>query len=785
MKKTLTLVALAIMALSASAQNADSVKVEHLQDVVVMGVKANKNAPFAVTNVNSKQLSDFAKTGQELPFLFAKTPGVLAWTENGLGIGPSYMSIRGASNSRINVSIDGVSLNSPEDQQVFWANMNSYAAILGGAQIQRGVGSSTNGDGAFGGTLMLYTKTPNERPSAEVNFSYGSYNTWNAGLNFSTGMLWNHLVFDGAYHETNTDGYLHGTSGRSGSYYGGLTWYSLDRNLTVRYKNIGNFEKMGQGWNGVIAGDYDGNVLWDDNGVPAVAGFDYKQLHEAGYGQWNSLAENIEYDYAGNLVATPYAMKNGGVWNKATDNFWQNHNLLSFAIQDGEHLSASATLRYTRGYGYYSDFKYNSKLSKFGFANYTLADNSTLKKTDFVRKKGLDQNTYGLNWNINYKNDKWNVLGGMAVQVFDCNHFGYLTYIKNDEFDAVVRANGDYKYYDSDATKTDGSAYVKATYDFSPAFNAFADLQYRKVWYVTDGINDRFVSDGNGGYVNHVLDINKEYDFFNPKAGLSYHKNNHEAYASVALSHREPQRDNFTDNGSYPAPKSEQLLDYELGYTYASPRFHVGANLYYMDYKNQFVMTGALSDIGEPLTTNIDKSYRMGVELTAGVKITSWLDTEANVALSQNKVKDFTELVDGYDADWNEKTYENHYDNTTLAYSPSIVANWFLTGHYKGFNATWHTGYVGKQYLDNSESDARSIAAYCVSNFSANYTFNIGKAVKQIVLGANVNNIFNTKYAANGFVWYQYYNTAGERLSHNSYMPSAGTTVMGNVTVKF
>ena len=240
-------------AISQQPETPDSLRMEELQEVVVKGVWASKDAPFAVANIKKQELQQFSATGKELPFLFAQTPGILSWSENGVGTGTTYMRIRGAAGSRINVTLDGVPLNSPEDQTVFWANMNSYASLLGGVQIQRGVGTSTNGDGAFGGTIALSTRQPSLKPSAEVNVSYGSYNTFHLGGQFSTGLLWDHLVFDGAYHETNTDGFIHGTSGRSGSYYGGLSYVSDD--FVIRYKNIGNFEKTGQAWNGVTAGN--------------------------------------------------------------------------------------------------------------------------------------------------------------------------------------------------------------------------------------------------------------------------------------------------------------------------------------------------------------------------------------------------------------------------------------------------------------------------------------------------------------------------------------------------
>ena len=291
-KKILFLTAVAVQAsLTASAQNRgvlyDSTQVEQLQEVVVKGVRAQKNAPYAVSNIKKKALGEFAKTGRELPFLFSQTPGVLAWSENGLGTGTTYMRIRGAADSRINVTLDGVPLNSPEDQCVFWANMNSYGSLLGSVQIQRGVGTSTNGDGAFGGTVALTSATPSQQLGGEVSVSYGSYNTLNFGGKFSTGLLGYHWIVDGAYHQTTTDGYLHGTKGRSGSYYGGVTFIGFDRFL-VRYKNIGNFERTGQAWNGVTAGTDDLSIM-DGTYGSATGIHTYKDMYDKGLGRYNSL----------------------------------------------------------------------------------------------------------------------------------------------------------------------------------------------------------------------------------------------------------------------------------------------------------------------------------------------------------------------------------------------------------------------------------------------------------------------------------------------------------------
>ena len=816
-------IAALFFAVSVNAQNNDvlndTTRIETLNEVVVSGVRVQKNAPFAVTNIQKVELNDFSKTGQELPFLFAKTPGIIAWSENGVGTGTSYMRIRGAGDSRINVTLDGVSLNSPEDQCVFWANMNSYGSLLSSVQIQRGVGTSTNGDGAFGGTIALSSATPSLIPSCEITGSYGTFNTLNFGAKASTGLLWNHLIIDGAYHETHTNGFVHGTKGRSGSYYGGITY--INKNFQLRYKNIGNFEKTGQAWNGVTAGDNDLSLMDGTHGMHTGIKT-YEDMYRVGLGQYNSLYEHLVYDEDGNFmkdengnyITERYQLNDGSYWDRTTDNFWQNHNILSAAWDINEDWKTSATLHYTYGYGYYEEFRPNNKLSKFGLT-YTYPDGSIVKRTDFVRKKGLTQHTFGMIWNANYKNERWDVIGGIALQNFIGNHFGYISYIANEDVAAKYLYNGDYKYYDSDANKLDGSAFVKAAFNISEQWTVFGDLQFRYVTYKTTGINDKFYEE-NSQYYNQSLNIFETYPFFNPKGGISWDLNDHHAYASVAMSHREPERNNFTDNGSYPFPKPEQLLDYELGYNFNGKIWQAGANLYYMDYNNQFVQTGEKSDIGENLTTNIKKSYRMGIELQAGVNATNWLTLEANAALSLNKIKDFDEMVE----DWDDvKDYylndegeidkellqyaiDNyhidgdfdgmrliHYDNSTLAFSPSAILNGFVTFHHKGFEATWHTNYVSRMYLDNTENLDRSLPAFSTSNVSLSYTLKPKKAVKEAVFKVNFNNIFNKCYAASGWVYSAICDSYGHpndnRYYQIGFIPMAGFTVMGNLTLRF
>ena len=772
---------------------------QQIEEVVVQGVRVQKNAPFAVANIKKAELREFAQSGQELPFLLSKTPGVMAWGDNGVGTGTSFLRIRGAGDSRINVTIDGVPLNSPEDQQVFWANMNGYAHMLGSLQVQRGVGTSTNGDGAFGGTLSLGLKAPSEKATAEMTGSIGSYNTYHYGASFSTGLLWGRLIFDGMYHETITDGFIHGTDGRSGSYLGRLT-YKANR-FVLSYKNFGNFEKTGQAWNGVTAGNDDKSIM-DGTYGKHTGIHTYKDLYDAGLGQYNSLVDRLVFNSDGTFHTEPYTMSDGSIWRKTTDNFWQNHNILSLVWDMGEHWKTTASLHYTHGYGYYRELKPDTKPKKFGLSNVDL-DGNEVEKTDFVRRKGMKQDCYGLVWNTSYTDRRWNVIGGIAAQQFKSPHFGYVTYIAHPGLSKMVLAGGDYQYYDSDARKNDASVFVKASFNITRGLQVFADVQYRHVDYKTTGINDKFYEDG-GRWVNQPLNVDEHYNFLNPKAGLSYVQGPHRGYASVAVSHREPQRDNFTDNGNYPFPKAEKLVDYEAGYNFSGRTLRAGVNLYYMDYRDQFVQTGQKSDIGEKLTTNVHKSYRAGMELTAGWDATPWLTLEGNAALSLNKIRDFDEFVEDWD-DWKDnpdaakyhcdgngdELRQFHYDNSTLAFSPSCILNGFVTFHHKGFSATWHTNFVSRQYLDNTKNNDRSLPSYSVSNLKFGYVAKVTKAcgIKEVELGLSFNNILGRRYASYGWVYSaiaeSYGHTNDNRYYQIGFTPSAGLTAMGSLTLRF
>ena len=830
MKKVffLSLTLLVSLISKADAENlvsdADSLRLEQLNEVVISGVRAHENEPFATTEIGRQELDDYSKSGRELPFLFSRTPGVISWSENGTGIGTTYMRIRGAADSRINVTLDGVALNSPEDQCVFWANMNSYASILGSAQIQRGLGTSSVGDGAFGGSVALTSKLPNPEKSAEITASYGSFNTLRLGGSFSTGTILNSIIIDGAYHMTQTDGFMHGTKGKAGSYYAGLLWTPND-NMMIRYRNIGNFEETGQAWNGATAGNDDSSLMdgmyLGDTGIK-----EYKDMYNAGLGQYNSLYEYLDYDDEnwcfvqdadGKYVTHRYQMKDGSFWDRTTDNFWQDHNILSLAWNVSDAFSTSLTAHYTYGYGYYEEFRYKNKVSKYGLANGLNADwdpvwsdgTNTVKKTDFVRKKGLEQHTYGAIWNNVYSIGRLDLRSGVSFQQFKGNHFGHLTYVKDENLANAILTNGKYTYYDSDATKNDLSAYIKAGYDIIESLHAFADLQFRHVGYRTDCYNDKYTVGNDGKSQPHYLDIDKKYNFLNAKAGLTWNKNGHRLHALVATAGREPERNNFTDNGTYPAPNPERMIDYEAGYSFTGSIWNAGFNLYYMDYKDQFVQTGAVSDIGEALTTNIKSSYRTGIELTGAVQPLKWLSLEGNAALSENCLNDFDEVIE----DWRDKyaaddpnieQYKQDYHidgngdklrtiphkgKTALAFSPSVILNGFVNLSFGNFKTTWHTGYVSRQYLDNSQNNDRSLPAYSLSDLSFSYTIPMKKAFSSFVIGADLNNVLNARVATSGWVYSAVDEKDGftpdNRYYQIGFIPAAPFSALVHLTLKF
>lgn len=717
--------------LSATAQVAvDSMSVYELNEVVVSSVQARKETPVAFRNVSAAELKA-NNTGQSLPYLFMQTPSVVVTSDGGNGIGYASMRVRGTDANRINFTVDGVPVNDSESHGVFWVNMPDFASSVENVQIQRGAGTSTNGAAAFGATVLMQTQRPSLKPYLEVVSSAGSYGTFTNTFRGGTGLLWDHFVFDARYSNVQTDGYIERAKADMNSYYGSAAYYN--GGTMIKFQTFGSGEVTYQAWNGVDSAMLKTNRRYNSCGK-------YKENGETKF------------------------------YDNQTDNYWQHHYHLLATQRIGERLNLNVTLHYTDGKGYYEDYKAGAKYAAYKLPNYIDANGKTQKKTDIVRRKWLRNDFYGGLFRLNYAYERLNATFGASVNNYVGDHFGRVMWVKT----AQSLPKPDYEYYRNRGEKLDYNAYVKATYRFLPAFSAYVDLQYRGIDYRINGSDDKA-----GDHVH----VDKTFSFFNPKAGLSFERNGHQAYASFAVAHREPNRDNFTENGPSAQPTYETLFDYEAGYRYMKDGFHAGLNLYYMDYDNQLILTGKISEIGEQLTSNIKDSYRMGAELSGGVQITDYLDWGGHLTLSSNKIRNFTEFVDTYDAGWKPLPQTSSELGTTdIAFSPNLTCGSTFGFHWRGFSATFMSSYVGRQYLDNTSSRMRSLDPYFVNDLRLGYVFR-PRFMKEIGLDLNIRNLFNEEYETNG--WTYSYILDGKRMNDAGYFAQAGTNFMARVTLKF
>ena len=714
----------------AGAQEVDSTKVYQLNEVVVSAIQVRKDTPVAFSNLSAEQLGS-NNTGQSMPYLFAGSPSLILTSDGGNGVGYATMRIRGTDAGRINFTVDGVPLNEAESQQVFWVNMADFASSVDQVQIQRGVGTSTNGSAAFGATVSMQSQKPAIKPYAEVASSAGSFATWLTTVKGGTGLLWNHFIFDARYSNVQTNGYIDRARVDMDSYYASAAYYN--RNAVLKFQTFGSGAVSYQAWNGVDA---------------------------------SMLQTNRKYNSCGAYVEdgmTKY-------YDNQTDNYWQHHYHLLGTHKLNDRLDVNLTLHYTDGKGYYEDYKARAKYAAYKLPVFIDGEGNAQSRTDLVRRKWMRNDFYGGIFRLKYENDRLQTIVGSSVNNYTGDHFGRVMWVKT----ALNLPNPDYEYYRNRGEKLDYNVYVKSSFRFLESFNAYVDLQYRGIDYRIDGSDDK---------AGDNLHVDRRFSFFNPKAGLSYARNGHNAYLSFAVAHREPNRKNFTENGPSAQPTHESLRNWEAGYSYSNSGFHAGVNLYYMNYRDQLILNGKISEIGEPLTTNIKDSYRTGVELSLAAQIFSWLRWEGNATLSKNKIRNYTEYVDTYDADWNELPQTaNELGTTDIAFSPNTIVNSLFDFKLKNAFATFSSTYVSRQYLDNTSDRLRSLDPYFVNNLQVGYTF-YPSFIKELTVDVSVNNLFNEQYETNGWVWS--YLLAGERRQDCGYFTQAGTHVMGRVTLRF
>ena len=725
-----------------SAALAASVVAHAQSDTILLSRQLDEvtiNAPVAqVTNnhtaLTNEQLNQ-SNTGQNLPFLLSATPALVATSDDGLGIGYTYFRIRGTDHTRINMTLNDVPLNDSESQTVFWVNMTDMASSMSSLNVQRGVGTSTNGSASFGASINMSTsakptqpaegaqpaQSAHDRSSATISFNGGMYNTFREMINAHI-VLPNRWQANARFSKVNSDGFLYRTASDLYSYYGDLGWYGNKTEVVGRF--FGGSEKTGMGWDGV---DY--NTAYGINGAD-------RRYNPAG--EYTTTA-------ADGSDSTAY-------YPNQTDNYAQQHAQLSINHRFTPQWSLSATAHYTHGAGYYEQYK-RKKLSYWGLPlNSQLSPDS---KAYGMYRKQLDNHFFGAVLAAKYISEPVDLQFGGAANYYLGDHFGTLHYLEDS---LIIPVN--YEYYRNNARKTDANIYAKANWRIinraQEKLSLYADLQYRYVRYERNGMNDEDMTD---------LPLQVDFHFFNPKAGLTYQNRGHLLSASFAIANREPSRNNYKENVLYDAstgeysglPHAERLYDYELGYTYSHPRFAVGANLYFMDYDNQLVLTGEYNDVGAYKTKNVKDSYRMGAEITAGVKITKWLRWDANLVASRNKILNYHQYIDLYDDqdNWNWVGQDSVVGTTTIAFSPTLTASSLFTFDVAGFTATVQTNVVSKQYLDNTQDENAMLRAYSTTNLNLQYQLPMQQWCKKdnapdIRLLCQINNIFNAKYANNG-----------------------------------
>lgn len=720
------------------AAGADSAAIE-LRQLEVVGNRATANTPVAYTDVTGAEL-ERANDGRDLPYLIEFTPSVITSSDAGMGMGYTSLRVRGTDGSRINITTNGVPMNNPESHNVYWVNTPDLASSLRLVQIQRGAGTSTNGAGAFGASINMLTDAPSTEHYAELSGAYGMYNTNRESLRVGSGIIGGHWSFDARISHMGSDGYIDRASSKLWSYFGQAAY--IGDGTLVRLIAFGGKEVTYMAW------DYASREDMEKYGR-----------------RYNPCGEYTDAD------------GNRAYYKDQNDNYIQHHFQLHLSQRLGEGLNLSAALHYTDDDGYYNQYKTRRTLVEYGLHPFIDADGNEVEKSDLIRLKknrnGFGGGLFKLTWN----HRALDLIVGGAANYFRGHHYGQIAWVRN----YVGALDPLQEYYSNMGRKFDANVYARGDYSISRHFSAYADLQYRFIRYTIDGVSDNYDWNTEAG---QQLRIHRRWNFFNPKVGVNYTAGNHRAFASWSVAHKEPVRDNFTDGDDNHRPEAERLFDYELAYNYNSRLFSVGVNLYYMDYKDQLVATGQLSDTGNPLTVNTPRSYRMGIELQGALRPLTWFDWQINATLSRNRIKNFTEYI--YEDEWtNPITFER--GDTPIAFSPGFILHNAFNFHVAGFEGTLASRYVGKQYMNNARSEECTLDSYFVSDLHLAYTWRNLAGMKALRLGFSIYNIFNEKYFNNGYCGAGYYMEDGKPViyRYSGYAAQAPTHVMGTVTMTF
>jgi len=696
----------------------DTTKVNQLDEVLVSAVRVTAKTPVSFSNLNKKEIK-YRNLGQDIPVLMNYLPSVVTTSDAGNGAGYTGIRVRGSDATRVNVTINGIPYNDSESHGTFWVNMPDFASSVESLQLQRGVGTSTNGAGAFGASLNMLTDSYSDGASGEISSSFGSFNTLKNTVKFSTGLMNNHFEIAGRLSALQSDGYIDRANSDLKSYF--LQGTYIGKTTLIKALVFGGTEKTYQAWYGIDAATLESDRTFNPAGM---------FIDEFGKARF---------------------------YDNQTDNYQQDHYQLHWNEKIAANWSTNLAFHYTKGKGYYEEYKEDQDFADYGFAS--ILDAPTVNTTDLVRQRWLDNDFYGTTFSAQYKTEKLDLILGGGWNKYEGDHFGKVIWARF----ASQSELGDH-YYDDFSTKTDGNLFAKANYKVSDKWSLFGDLQVRNVTYKANAVETGLVND--------------TFNFFNPKAGVTYKLNDiNSLYFSYARANREPNRTDY-ENGS---PKPEKLNDFELGWRYLSDKIKLNANGYYMKYQDQLVLTGELNDVGAPIRTNSGDSYRVGIELDATIQLSEkWL-LQPNVTLSQNKNKDFYFTRDG--------VLQNLGD-TKIAFSPNVVAgNRLAFMPVSHFQISLYSKFVGEQYMANIDSDSSKLESYFVNDLNVSYEFRPKSIFKSILVTALVNNIFNLKYVSNGYFYTyddDYSNPpAITTIEGTGYYPQAGINFLAGLTLKF
>ena len=663
----------------------DSTKIESLEEVLVKAVRVDADSPITHTNVDKEELAK-RNLGQDIPTLLNFLPSVVTTSDAGAGIGYTGIRVRGSDATRVNVTINGIPYNDQESQGTFWVDLPDFASSVENLQLQRGVGTSTNGSGAFGASLNVLTDAIAEGPYGELSNSFGSFNTRRHTLKFGTGLLNDHIEISGRLSNIASDGYIDRATSDLKSYF--LQAAFTDDNTLIKALVFGGREVTYQSWFGIDA---------------------------------ETLATNRTFNPAG-----MYTDEDGNIqfYDNQVDDYDQDHYQLFWNQRYNNNWSSNVALNYTYGRGFFEEYKEDEDFDFYDFQPIEIGG-EVINTTDLVRRRWLDNDFYVINANVNYKDAALDITGGAFYSRYDGDHFGEVIWAQFAS-DSEIRD----RYYFGNGDKREFTVFAKATFKINGQWSVFGDFQERFVTYKTSGLTSDRVP----------LVVDEKYSFFNPKAGVSFKINdNNQLYASYGRAHREPRRSDFEEGISTP----EKLDDFELGWRFSSEKIQLTTNAFYMDYKDQLVLSGALDDVGAPIRTTSGKSYRLGLEVAADITLTKKLKLRPNIALSSNKNVDFITSRDGQLV---------NLGNTNISFSPSVVAaNSIEYSPVKNLQLGFLTKFVGEQYMGNIDSNVSKLDSYFINDLNIIYTLDKVPFVQSVVLTGLVNNIFNVEYVSNGY----------------------------------